>query len=131
MEIYMVKRLVGFALVIFSVSSHADCWIVGNLHGMAAAKSNSYRFAEDGMSNQVFQIKAEKKYSTVVGSDLNFIGLNRKSVIGTYFEGQKRSVETWNISDDDQKVFYTMTRTGFTDYLDGTKSFVGDVLGKC
>ncbi|MFV9686591.1 hypothetical protein ACNY67_06830 [Pantoea sp. KXB45] len=127
----MLKSSLGFALVLFSISSHADCWVVGNLHGMAASKSNSYRFSEDAFSGQTFQIHAEKDHSTVLGSDLNFIGLNRKSVIGTYFEDPRRSVETWNISDDGKRVFYTMTRTGFSDDLDGTKSFVGDVLGKC
>lgn len=127
----MLKRSLGFALFVFSISSHADCWVVGNLHGMTASKSDSYRFTEDAISNQTFKVIAEKEHSMVVGSDLNFIGLNRKSVIGTYFEDPRRSVETWNISDDGKKVFYTMTRTGFSDDLDGTKSFVGDVIRKC
>lgn len=127
----MLKRTLGFALLLFSVSSHADCWVVGNLHGMTASKSDSYRFTEDAFSSQTFQIKAERERATVIGSDLNFIGLNPKSVLGTYVDGQRRSVETWNISDDGNKVFYTMTRTGFSDDLDGTKAFVGDVLGKC
>lgn len=127
----MLNRSLSFALLLFSVSSHADCWIVGNLHGMTASKSDSYRFTEDAISNQTFQMKAEKEHSTVIGSDLNFIGINPKSVLGTYTEGQRRAVETWSISDDGHKVFYTMTRTGFSDDLDGTKAFVGDVLGKC
>lgn len=127
----MLKLTLGFALVLFSISSHADCWVVGNLHGMAANKANSYRFSEDAFSNQTFRIRAEKEHSMVIGSDLNFIGINPKSVLGTYVNGQQRSVETWNISDDGQKVFYTMTRTGFSEDLDGTKSFVGDVLSKC
>lgn len=127
----MLKRSLGFALALLSINSHADCWVVGNLHGMAASKSNSYRFTEDTFSNQTFQIKAEKDHSMVSGSDLNFIGVNKKSVIGTYYDDPRRSVETWNISYDGKKVFYTMTRTGFSDDLDGTKSFVGDVFGKC
>lgn len=127
----MLKRTLGFALLLFSVSSYADCWVVGNLHGMTASKSDSYRFTEDAFSSQTFQIKAEREHATVIGSDLNFIGINPKSVLGIYSEGQRRSVETWNISDDGQRVFYTMTRTGFSDDLDGTKAFVGDVLGKC
>ncbi len=127
----MLKSSLGFALVLFSISSHADCWVVGNLHGMNATKADNYRFAQDAFSGQTFQVNAEKKHSSVLGSDLNFIGLNVKSVIGTYSDGQRRSVETWNISNDGQNVFYTMTRTGFSNDLDGTKSFVGDVIGKC
>jgi len=118
-----------FSFAVFN--SYADCWIVGNLHGMSATKSQSYRYSEDAFSGKIFHVIADKDHSSVTSSDLNYVGLNRKSVLGTFLEGQGRTVETWNISDDDTKVFYTQMRTGFIDDLDGTKSFVGDVIGKC
>lgn len=125
------KLLIAYALSFSAFNSYADCWIVGNLHGMSAIKSQSYRYSEDAFSGKIFHVIADKDHSSVTNSDLNYIGLNRKSVLGTFLNGQSRTVETWNISDDDKKVFYTLTRTGFIDDLDGTKSFVGDVIGKC
>ncbi|MDZ7278810.1 hypothetical protein N4G40_11065 [Pantoea eucrina] len=127
----MLKFTLGFALAFFSINSQADCWIVGNLHGMSTSKSDAYQFSKDAFSNRSFRITAEKDYSSVSGSDLNYIGINPMSVLGTFKEGDRRSVETWNISSDRKKVFYTMTRTGFYDEIDGIKAFVGDVLGKC
>lgn len=125
------KYIVAFTLSLLAFNSQADCWVVGELHGMTAIKDDSYRFTEDAFTGRTFQIIAEKDHSSVTGSDLNYVGLNRKSVLGTFLAGHGRTVETWNISDDDKVVFYTLTRTGFSDALDGTKSFVGKVLNKC
>jgi hypothetical protein len=67
--------------------------IVGNLHGMSAIKSQSYRYFEDAFSGKIFHVIADKEHSSVTNSDLNYVGLNRKSVLGTFLNGQGRTVE--------------------------------------
>ncbi|MDF1895099.1 hypothetical protein [Rahnella contaminans] len=126
-----MKLSFALFLLLLSIHAQAECWVVGNLQGMGTSKSDNYLYSKDGMTGQTFKIQASKEHSSVEPGDLDYFGINQKSVIGVYTDGSSRTVETWNITYDNKNVLYTQMRTGFNDMFDGSKSFVGTVISKC
>lgn len=126
----MLKKFFSCLICVTVSNASAECWVVGNFKGYSANEYEKYKYTTDGISGQSFKIIARQHNSSVTPGELGYSGVSEKSVIGYQSHGELVTLETWVISSDSRKAFLTQTRSG-SGSLDGTKSFVGDVLSKC
>ncbi len=124
-------------LLLFSIpfGSTAKCLVVGNFNGMSATiysspQKNLYKYSEDGMTKRYYAINTDPKNPSVTPGDLVYAQLGDNGVMGLLIENNRTTVETWVISANEKNVYYTQSRSGLGDF-DGSKSFIGDVIGPC
>ncbi|QWA09536.1 hypothetical protein GTU79_19540 [Sodalis ligni] len=130
-----MKTATYLLLLLIPFGSISKCLVVGNFKGMSATIYSSppgsqYRYSEDGMTKQYFAVNTDPKNPSVTPGDLIYAQLSENAVIGLVTGNNQTNIETWVISTDQKHVYYTQSRSGFGDF-DGSKSFIGDVVGPC
>lgn len=131
------KKLLMAALLASSFCSQADCWIVANLQGYGAMRGSSYAYEEDRVTDGVFNVTIDKDGSGIYNAssgyvpEMKYTAVSENTLVGVFQAGGGITIETWSISND-KKVLYSkvMNTPGLPD-LTSTKSFVGDVVGRC
>lgn len=131
-----MKYIIVAVLACSSMSVNAECWVVSNLKGYSAYNTDSYSFNRNGITNGVFQVEITKDKAdlrlvgdSLSGGGLQYIPATPVTMVGFFTEGNKSTVETWAITNDN-KVMYSKIMSN-PDALNSTTAFVGDVIGKC
>lgn len=131
-----MKIIIIAVLACTSMSVSAECWLVSNLKGHSAYNTDGYIFNRNGITNGNFQVEITKDEAdlrlvgdTLSGGGLHYIPASPVSMVGFFTEGNKSTIETWAITDDN-KVMYSKVMSN-PEALNSTSSFVGDVIGKC
>lgn len=122
-------------LILFSLPSSSfssECWVVSGLKGIGSNSADQYNLHEDSLDNRSFQIIIDGNNSSVIGSDgISFYEVTPQLIVGIYSNGSHKGViESWGVDIEENKVFYTQTKSGYT-IFDGAKLFVGELDGKC
>lgn len=126
----MLKAFIAISILCAATSASADCWTVGNFKGFSAPQYDNYTYGSDGISSQTFNVLISNKKASIVPGDLDYVAASTNSVVGRSVDNRKLTLETWAIDTETKKAFFTQTRIGSGSF-DGTKSFIGDVLGHC
>ncbi len=132
-----MKIIYALSLVlVLPLHASASCWVAGNFKGMATSVDESYagvtpyKYFPDGISSQYFSIDTNMDNASVKPGDLTYAAIDQQTVIGVSSSNGQTNVETWIISADKKHIYFTQTRSGFGSF-DGTKSFVGNIVGPC
>ncbi|UWM65084.1 hypothetical protein [Enterobacter sp. CP102] len=133
----MRRSLIAFTLLSLPLMSYADCWIISGLKGKASFSQDEYEFIDDQITGAAFKmiINDDKASVTTLSgeplSDMRYVPLSSNTIVGSYQAGGGITVETWSVTTD-KKVMYTkvMNIPAFQQ-ITSTKSFIGDIAGKC
>jgi len=124
-----------FFLMLFSLPSSSfssECWVVSGLKGIGSNSADQYNLHEDSLDKRSFQIIIDGDNSSVTGSEgISFFEVTPQLIVGAYASGgYKGVVESWGIDVEQNKVFYTQSKSGYS-IFDGAKLFIGTLDGRC
>ncbi|MEG7585697.1 hypothetical protein HPO93_22460 [Citrobacter braakii] len=132
-----MMKLLLIPLLLISLNSQAQCWVIANMQGYGAFSGDEYKFDKDGIGDGVFQVSINGDKASVYNvrdgyvPDMSYAALSENTMMGAFQAGGGITVETWSITKD-KKVLYTkvMNIPGMQK-MTSTKTFVGDVVGTC
>jgi hypothetical protein len=100
-------------------------------------KGDDYEYTEDSVTDGVFNVTIDNNgagiynVSSGYAPEMKYTAVSANTLVGVFQAGGGITVETWSITND-KKALYSkiMNLPGFPQ-LTSTKSFVGDVVGRC
>ncbi|EDJ8984934.1 TPA: hypothetical protein O7142_000928 [Salmonella enterica] len=129
-----MERFLAGVFLFISFGATAECWVVGDMHGISYSERNNFQPEEDGFSGS-FIIKTNGEDASITYSGANAGGmayktLSENSIIGIGANGEtQRVVDSWVIHPNGA-VLMSKTISGYGK-MDSTKAFVGKVKRKC
>lgn len=129
-----MKLIIAMAFLVFSFSVSAECWVVGDMHGISYSERNNFHPEEDGFSGTfIIKTNGEDASITYSGTDaggMAYKALSKNSIIGIGANGEtQRVIDSWVIHPTGT-VLMSKTISGYGN-MDSTKAFVGKVKRKC
>lgn len=129
-----MKLIIAMAFLVFSFSVSAECWVVGDMHGISYSERNNFQPEEDGFSGKfIIKTNGEDASITYSGTDaggMAYKALSKNSIIGIGANGEtQRVIDSWVIHPNGT-VLMSKTISGYGN-MDSTKAFVGKVKRKC
>ncbi len=129
-----MKLIIAMAFFVFSFSVSAECWVVGDMHGISYSGRNNFQPEEDGFSGTfIIKTNGEDASITYSGTDaggMDYKALSKNSIIGIGANGEtQRVIDSWVIHPNGT-VLMSKTISGYGN-MDSTKAFVGKVKRKC
>ena len=113
----------------FGVIARNDCWLVGQLKGMAIREGDS-EISKDAMSGMTFKVGIYGKLASVEPSDLTCTPMGEAMLVCAFVTETRATVETWAIDTVSGRVVHTSNRS-LSGPFTGGRLFVGKVLGLC
>ncbi len=129
-----MKLIIAMAFFVFSFSVSAECWVVGDMHGISYSERNNFHPEKDGFSGTfIIKTNGEDASITYSGTDaggMAYKALSKNSIIGIGANGEtQRVIDSWVIHPNGT-VLMSKTISGYGN-MDSTKAFVGKVKRKC
>lgn len=129
-----MKLIIAMAFFVFSFSVSAECWVVGDMHGISYSERNNFQPEKDGFSGTfIIKTNGEDASITYSGTDaggMAYKALSKNSIIGIGANGEtQRVIDSWVIHPNGT-VLMSKTISGYGN-MDSTKAFVGKVKRKC
>lgn len=129
-----MKLIIAMAFFVFSFSVSAECWVVGDMHGISYSERNNFQPEEDGFSGTfIIKTNGEDASITYSGTDaggMAYKALSKNSIIGIGANGETQLViDSWVIHPNGT-VLMSKTISGYGN-MDSTKAFVGKIKRKC
>lgn len=126
-----MKQVFVLLIVLFPMTSNANCWVVGDLKGQSVRATENLEFDEDSISDKKFIIEIDDKTGSLTPTDLSCAGLSNVTLFCGSLKDSGASVfEVWTVYPEAKKVTFTNSRAGYG-VFDGASLFVGDILGEC
>ncbi len=125
-----MKSLI-FVFSLMSFTSHASCYVVGDLKGFSIRQFDRFEIAKDGISSQKFIVEFNGDESSVSPNNMSCFQAGAATLICADVGNDGEStIETWAVYPDTAKAVYTKSINGFGDF-NGANMFIGNIKGRC